>query len=470
MKVFLFTFIALFSFVSLNAQTKTASSIAVKAKVNEQVELLSIVARLAGYDEYVNNEFKAYADDVERHFAKYKEHPVVELAVKLREERGVSFDAVASMAVHLKPDLTPKVSFSDKTPDSRWGKENALEFVKLLKQFYRDADCKIFFQKHSAIYQIAEERFQKVIDKVDFEWYRRFYGELPNGTFNLYIGLLNGGGNFGPKVVYPQGTEDLFAIIGTWETDDHGLPLYNDSVLSTIIHEYNHSFINHLVYTNEVKLAASGEGIFKLVELQMKSQAYANWKTMMLESWVRAAVVRYLFEHDRAAYHQEIVTQKARGFIWIDELSVLLGVYENSRSAYPTFRSFVPIISGYYADLAKRIDDKITDFGERQPKIASIKQFKNGDQNVDPKLNEITIVFDRPLLGNGYSFNLGELGREHFPFEKTIGYNENATEFAVQVKLKPDWEYEFIVTGLSFKSKEGYPLENYVVKFRTGKE
>ncbi len=470
MKIILFVVIAVFSFVGVNAQTsRTTQSLAVKVKVDERVELLSIVARLAEFDEYVNNDFKIYADDVDKYFGKYKQHPVVKLAVKLRAEKGVSFDAVASMAVHLNPDLTPKVPFTDKVPDARWGRENALEFTKLLKQFYKESDCKTFFQKHSEVYQTAEERLQKVINKVDFEWYKKFYGELPNGSFNLYIGLLNGGGNYGPKVVYPNKKEDLYAIIGTWQTDSQGLPEYQDSFLPTIIHEYNHSFINHLVYADENNLKASGEVVFKPVENDMRSQAYGNWQTMMLESLVRAAVIRYMFEHENKAYQDEIIIQKARGFVWMDELSVLLGTYENSRNLYPTFRSFMPLIIGYYADLAKRINDKTAEFSERQPKIIAIEEFKNESQDVSPNLTKLTIVFDQPLSGKGYSFNLGEKGQDHMPIEKVIGYNENYTKFTIQVKLKPDWDYEFIVTGLSFRTKNKYPLQNYVVRFKTKK-
>jgi hypothetical protein len=37
------------------------------------------------------------------------------------------------------------------------------------------------------------------------------------------------------------------------------------------------------------------------------------------------------------------------------------------------------------------------------------------------------------------------------------------------MELKPDKEYEMIITGLSFKSLEGYPLQDYIIKFKTGK-
>lgn len=155
---------------------------------------MSIIARLAGYEEYVNNGFKLYADDVDSYFGKYKQHPAVQFAAKIRRSNGIAFDAVMKMAVHLNPPpaLTPRVAFTDQVPDPRWGKGTAEEFAKLLQQFYKDADCERFFQSHADMYRTAEQRFQSLASKVDFDWFRRFYGELPRGTFNLYIGLLNG--------------------------------------------------------------------------------------------------------------------------------------------------------------------------------------------------------------------------------------------------------------------------------------
>src|SRR5262245_13191190 len=94
------------------------------AKVDLRVELMSIVARLAGYEEYSSNEFKQYVGDVNRHFEKYRQHPVIQFAAKVRQSNGISFDAVMSMAVHLSPPpaLTPRVPFTAQAPDKRWGK------------------------------------------------------------------------------------------------------------------------------------------------------------------------------------------------------------------------------------------------------------------------------------------------------------------------------------------------------------
>ncbi len=445
----------------------------VTAKVDPRVELMSIVARLAGYQEYVRNEFKLYADDVDKHFGKHKQHPAVQFAVKIRQSNGVSFDAVMFMAVHLNPPpaLTPRVAFTDMVPERRWGKQPAEEFVKLLQQFYKDADCEGFFKAHADLYRTAEERFQQLLNKVDFAWYKRFYGEAPQGNFNLCIGLLNGGGNYGPKVMHPDGREDLYAIIGTWQTDSAGLPTYGDMTLPTIIHEFNHSFVNHLVSARWQQLSAAGSKVHQSVADRMRNLAYGTPLTTIQESLVRAAVLRYTFEHDAEpqATNSAMGGEINSGFIWMDELFALLGAYENCRSNFPTFRSFFPVIEGYYSDLAKRIEFKAAKFDELRPRITAIAPFNNGAQDVDPNIAQMTVSFDKPLSTKGYSFSLGQAGKEHYPIEKVLGFNETGTSITLQVKLKPDWEYEFVLTGLSFRSKDGYSLKPYTVKFKTRK-
>lgn len=469
MKIIFCGLILSFLFIGINAQQK----ITVEAKVNEQVELLSIVARLAEFDEYINNDFKVYAEEVDRYFGKYKNHELIEFAKKLRQSNGIGYDRVMAMAAHLSPALTPKVPFTETVPSKGWGKKNAEEFSRLLQKFYKDAECEKFFKAHAEMYRQTEERYQKIADQVDMLWFEKFYGEHP-GNFHIYIGLLTGGGNFGAKVIYPKGKKDIFAIMGTTSADENGIPKYSvDAELPIIIHEFNHSFINHLVDENPKPFEASCEKIYKLVADKMKKQAYSGWQTPLNESLVRAGVIRYTFEHkgiEKA--NLEIISEKGRGFAWMDELFVLLGTYENNRKTYPTLRSFIPILVGYHADLVKRVEDKLAAFEALKPKVAAIEEFKNESADVSPNTKQITFVFDKPLRGKGVSINLGSLGNTGMPeVEKGIGfYNADATKYTLKVVLKPDHQYEFVMTGNSFISKDGYPLQEFVVKFKTKKE
>ena len=135
-----------------------------RPKIDKRIELLSIVFRLAGNREYNSEDFKVYTQDIHKYFDKFKDHPVISFASKLRMEKGVSYDAVMKMAFHIgqPPLFAPKVKFNDDIPERRWGKDNAMKFIELLQDFYKVTDFDKFYNEHAEIYTIAEEKFLPV--------------------------------------------------------------------------------------------------------------------------------------------------------------------------------------------------------------------------------------------------------------------------------------------------------------------
>lgn len=69
--------------------------------MNENVELMSILARMAGYPEYKMDMAGQYIKDMDEHFKSQTKHPAVQYMKELRNKYGISFDAVMSMAIHL---------------------------------------------------------------------------------------------------------------------------------------------------------------------------------------------------------------------------------------------------------------------------------------------------------------------------------------------------------------------------------
>jgi len=440
--------------------------------VDPRVELLSIVFRLAGNPEYNMSQLTLYTTDIDRFFQPYQNHPAVKAAAKLREDRGVSFDAVMAMAVYLSPppDLAPIVPFSDQVPEGRWGKEDATSFVSLLRDFYRDTNFHAFFAAHRELYDLAEARFSSLLSQLDLGWYKQFYGTMPNGHFNLILGMNNGGGNYGPKVVFPDGREELFAIMGVWSKDDAGRPTFDShsGYLGTIIHEFNHSFINPVVHENE-KEFASAERVYKPVASQMQRMAYGTPETMVDESLVRAAVILYFESHgsEPTQTRQRIMAEQAGGFVWMDELCDLLRKYQGDRQRYPTFKSFLPVIVEFYNSLAPRIGSEVAEFNARCVHVLRVEPFSNHAEDVDPGIKQLTIVFDRPLDTGHYSINYGSEGKEHYALSGKPQFAPGGKAVTLPVELKPGWSYSFVLTSLAFRSPDGYPLESYEVSFKT---
>ncbi|MCJ0741803.1 DUF4932 domain-containing protein [Pedobacter montanisoli] len=464
MKLIATLFFSLFALLTF-AQKNTSLE---KPKVDERIEILSIVFRLADSEEYRSERFKLYSDKIQGFYSPFKNHELIQFIKNLRQKNGVGYDAVMSMAVYLDNDLNPIVKFTDEIPDKRWGKDNAYEFTKLLKQFYKDSNSKQFFESNQQLYAEASKRFLPVYEHLDLNWYTKFYGKEPDEKFVIINGLGNGGGNYGPSITLPSGKREVYAIMGTWKTDSLGMADFTiNNYFPTLLHEFNHSFINHLLDKNPKPFKNSGEKIFKTLAKEMQSQAYATWETMLNEALVRAAVIKYMKDHkfNEQEIEEETNEQLNRGFVWIEELVAELEKYDHQRNQYPTLESYMPKLINAYQTYGKNIDIYVKQLDEKRPKVISINEFKNNDQTVDASLKSITINFDRPLLGKGRSIN--GIDKSTFPNFKSITYTEDKKSIIIEWDLEGNKNYEFVLTGLAFKSPKGISMNDYKISFKT---
>ncbi len=449
-------------------------TITLTPKVDRRVELLSIVFRLAGNPEYNMNTFRKYAGDIDEYFRPSAAHPVVALAKQLAARQGVGFDAVMAMAVHLSqpPELKPVVDFTDNIPEPRWGQTSASQFASLLADFYKTAGAEKFFRAHEGVYRAAERSLAEAIRSIDMQWFKRYYGALPAESYALLIGVNNGGGNYGPRVVHPDGREDLFSIIGVSDADSAGNPAFDKGVLLSIVHEFSHSFVNPAVDRHLGRFEDEATAVFTPIADQMKRMAYGDPRTMVVEALVRASVIRYLRAHDSGSVNipKLIMREQANGFVFMDELDALMGKYEKDRGGKPTFESFMPNIVDFFVDISQRIGDLVKSFDEKCVHVTSIAPFANGAIDVAPSIAEIIVHCDRELdPAAGYSIDLGAGGREHFPIAGKPAFEEKGRTLRLPVRLKPDWEYSFVLTPLAFASADGHPLMTYTITFRTKK-
>ncbi|MCP4710615.1 MAG: DUF4932 domain-containing protein [Planctomycetes bacterium] len=330
-------------------------------KVDERVELISIIYRLAGNPEYGQGRVRSYIKDIEEHFNPVRDHEVVKLAQQLRRARGVSYDAPMGLAIHLvdAKELKEKVSF-DEWPtglDKRWQLAEVREFLEKARAFVKDGEFKKFFDEHQELYEISEARAQKVIDdEAHLEWFGEFFGEQKNAKFYLYLGMVNGGACYGPRFIAGD-QEEFYCILGVWKSGLLGLgkPVFDASMLDTVVHEFCHSYVNRHVYAHEAELKEAGEKLFGMVQQRMKRMAYGSWPTMMHESVVRASVVRYLQEYQgEAAAEAQIKREIGNGFLWMRELAELLGEYEEERDEYETFEAFFPKVIEFFVEYSKK--------------------------------------------------------------------------------------------------------------------
>jgi hypothetical protein len=80
----------------------------------------------------------------------------------------------------------------------------------------------------------------------------------------------------------------------------------------------------------------------------MNRQAYGTWQNIIEESIVRAATMRYIFDHKGAeAAREAIAIEERRSFVWTGELVSLLDGYEKDRARYPTLEAFMPRVVSF---------------------------------------------------------------------------------------------------------------------------
>src|SRR5215210_6592868 len=81
--------------------------------VDQRVELMAILFRLAGNREYNQGKLQPYVSEIDRHFGPFREHEAIKRAAEMREKIGIGFDTVMFLAVHMNNpyDLQERVPF-----------------------------------------------------------------------------------------------------------------------------------------------------------------------------------------------------------------------------------------------------------------------------------------------------------------------------------------------------------------------
>ena len=122
--------------------------------------------------------------------------------------------------------------------------------------------------------------------------------------------------------------------------------------------------------------------------------------------------------------------------------------------------------SKYYSGQLNKAE-LIKAFESKRPTIIKLEPFTTGDIQVDPNIKELKIVFSGTMDKKRYSINYGKRGKDYFPGNGVVGFSDDGMSFTLKLGMKPDHEYEFIVSGNGFKSVEGYPLKPFEVRFKT---
>jgi hypothetical protein len=450
---------------ALSAQLPTVA-------VDPRIELFSIVFRLAGNPEYNQCQVPPYDSAIARWFDPFRDHPAVAEARRLRNTRGVSYDAVINVAIH----VADAANLAERAPldapglalDSRWRPAEVRAFLARVRRFALDTRFADFAASQGPLWDSATARLRGVVEReVDVPWFGRFFGPRAGATFHLVPGVCNGGNNYGQRYDGPDGAEDLYAVIGAWQADSAGLPAYDGRVASTIVHEFSHSFVNPVMNAQRAAMARGGPLVFEAVADLMRPQAYGQWGTVVNETVVRAATARYTLAHrDGRLAESAVLQEQSRGFVWMDEVFTRFDEYEGDRERYPDLAAFAPRLAAYFDSLGDRAADLRRAYDARRPQVVSVTPAA-GATGVDTTTPAVVVRFDRPMRRSHSAIRVA--GSE-FPSVTAVEWDSSATVWTLRVRLAPGRWYGFSLnaaTGGNFLSAEGVALAPYAVRFRT---
>ncbi len=273
--------------------------------------------------------------------------------------------------------------------------------------------------------------------------------------------MANGGPSYGASFSDGEGIPEMYAIPGVWLVDADGLPRFDAKWMEVMVHEFVHSFSNPLVDAFAPQMERAAARVNAEVQGAMKRQGYGPWKTLLYESMVRAATVRYVLEHSGADAARRLIGQEgSRSFFWIGDLFELLGSYERDRRRYPNLRAFMPEVVEFFNGLPPRLADLRKRYEDSRPTVISMS-IQDGVRDVDPALSEIVVRFSRPMstvdLNSDPRFRMGR-------------FDEARTVLTIPVTLEPERDYAFALrwpNGQSLTSADGIPMKPASLRFRT---
>ena len=411
---------------------------AIRVRVDPRVELMSILARLAGYEEYRRAHDYDYVRAVDAHFAPYRGHEAVRHLRRMRVTRGLGFDAVASMAVHMSdpPQLAARGTWrgEGRSLERRWPKRTSRSFLEEARDFARVSDFEGFLAQHADLHDATARRLVALLEQEDLlGWFDAFFGIPADTEFYAVPGLLTGGSSY--ACAAREGAERrVYQVLNVHGVDEKGIPTFDEAALRTAVHEFSHAFVNPLVDAFADELEGPCRALFSHVEEAMKRQDYPSWRFMAYESLVRACTAQQL--GPGPAREREIRYQVGeRSFLWTAELCAALDEYEADRERYPDLAAFLPRIVETLEAGVQRIEARSR---ERERHLAHW-------QKAEPEVSEALVS----EVERGLSEALRRIERTTDPDEARASLRGMEFERDVQVTvLDEEGNFVFHVGGL----------------------
>ncbi len=434
------------------------SASAVKVSVDENVEFVSAMCRVAGFEEYVNNVNAQYVNALDSMMAPLKDCQAVARLNELRGAQGLSYDAVAALAAHtaIRDGHFVLLSGSDLSKlDSRWKSGQDAEVARLLDDAYRQCGFHDFYVSQKPFYDKVIANVEAMLSNVDLAWLEGLYGAEIRG--HLSVSLLNYG-NYGVTCHRAGMPDEAVIIIGCWKLDENGIPVFHNAE-SLIVHELSHPMCNPIIEDNISAFNGNAQLAADLMEEELAAQAYGGAGTMLCESMVRSVEIQYALAHakcaeDSADVETAIKGQVAGGFLVVPEIVGAMTEYRNNRDRYRTLSQAAPLIVAAVNGL-----DVTQRYRELRRGQVSVLGSSLVDGTRDVPASDryaVKVFFDKPVANSPMACDYYDNNPDIFPDICGAKFDKDRRILIVYLKTEPGKEYGFKLLGWPFMTDAGY--------------
>lgn len=442
-----------------------------KSQVNECFELTSIAFRLADAKEYVNNDISAYTGSIDKFFLKHHNHKLISHIRNIRDKYEIGYDVVAAAASFLdirngKVVIQAGIGISQiNEVDSRWTEQDFGVFVNLLNDFYRDANFRSFYTKHTDLYKLTEKRIDEVLKEFNIDWFSTLFKDIQEPL--VIVSLCNGPHNYAFSI--PSKNNRNGMVVGC-VADSEGLPVFNKNLIFIIAHEFLHSYTNSCISNSWNQIGPAAQVIYSHAKEDMGKLAYKNAETTMNEWFTNLLSIMYLQDNPTMNYPiQRLIGQHQNaGFIWMERSVIFMEHFRKDRNTFTTIDDYMPQIIGFINNTAKNYNQVLFEYDNRQPYI--VDAFPAPGSLVKTDIDTIKIYFSEPMItADGLSpiddeniIPIQWIAMPSWESKRTftIPIDKNKLDSGKTDGIKLDHQY--------FQSEKRYSIkEDYIYTFKT---
>jgi hypothetical protein len=378
----LYFLIFAFLLISCNQRTKTEKHKSelkeIEVLTNKTIETFMILRSLSETDplfKYRKADYKGkpliYL--AREYFKNFKDDIAVKKTQEILAKTSITGDLILQGLLYstelpetkLKYELNPY--WKSKEPELK-------AYLKILSQFYVNANVQNFLKKNNQFYQGAITEAESHLSKSLIPTMEEYFGEtnpnykliiIPNSPFGMGFGASVGTEN--NKILYQiiSPANDIESLKNLSDYKEFGYSgkdadkYYRDLVA----HEFCHSFITPIIQQEKYLKEINETDSLFVPELDsiMTKQSYGNWWSFVNEHLVRLASIRISkkmgIKDLNEMRNDNVVVKK---FILIPDAEKLMIEYENNREKYPTFNHFLPKLIDQFKNYTRQdIEEKI---------------------------------------------------------------------------------------------------------------